>query len=168
VKGKDGDYRYSAYTNYYNIKEGIVLGYSNHKNLDILRGKNLGGSANKYKALPNSEIFWHQYKQAAEHVGRSPSDLHITKIVGYAIVNDKTKEVVKAYVEANDSRKFSKGSDGYYALLGTPAANGKAYFLEQHKNTFGNKEITAIEAKRGNSSGLDGIDYFVYHIDDKQ
>lgn len=157
VKNRGGSEAPYSYINCYNVNEGVILASYNFKTLDQ-------ESISRHDALPNSEILWHQYQLAAQYIGKQSSDLRITKIVGYAIANLETRNVAKLFIGDGESKKFLKGSDEYFALLGTPAANGKAYLLEQHKNTFGNKEISAIEVKRTRNY----LDYIVYHIGDKQ
>jgi len=145
-----------CYTNYFDLKNGVILDYSNFKDAD----QSLDQSS---KALPNSEIFWHQYQSATEYKGLSLSDSGITKIVGYNITEDKTLEVIGRYVKENEAQIFMKGSNEYFALLGTPSSSGKAYLLEQH---FGNQEIKAIEVRR--ETRPRDADILIYHIGDKE
>ena len=145
----------TAYINYFDLKEGIILTSWNYRSKDQPRDE----------ALHNSEILWQQFQLVAKHNGLQTSDLKLTKIVGIHVGHEQTKKIMEHLLEGNTSKIFLQGSDGYYALLGTPVVSGKVYLLEQHKDVFGDKEITSLEVIKAPSWNTLN---FVYHIGDKQ
>jgi hypothetical protein len=162
TKVKTADSNYAIYKNYFNVKEGVILGAVNYKDLDELSE---GGGLPD--VLPNSEIFWNQCRLAASIKGGFSSDFNLKKIVGYRVGNEQTKNVALLYGEVGKAKIFYKGSDEYYAFLGTPAVNGKVFLLDQHKDVFGNKEIKAIECKLIKEEDEINLGYLVYHLGDK-
>jgi hypothetical protein len=155
-----------CYSNYFNIKEKIILVHKNFRNIDKSLCKS---SQDLEKVLQNSEILWHQLRLAtrywAEHHKDQPTpDLGITKVVGYYIINDKTMPVAERYGTVNEAKPYLKGSDAYYAHLQTPIVTPIVYLLEQHKHVLGGREIAELEVELGRSFAKNEIKYFVAYI----
>lgn len=100
------------------------------------------------KALPYSEILWHAYNATKLRAGIPVEEFNYpTDILHTNITNQETAQTSSLF--SSMKFKFKKGSDGFYAMLGTPNCCGMVYYLEQHKKDLEDKEITEIEGERG-------------------
>ena len=89
------------------------------------------------KPLHNSEILWNQYHAVA---GERP----LTSMTISLVTNDQTCETLAHVVKRKESKTFQKGSDAYYAFLGTPNGQSVVYLLAAHQP---DREITHITVK---------------------
>jgi hypothetical protein len=136
------------YLNHIDIKKGRIIAFGNFRNLDAKEGNG--------KPLPNSEIFYNQLLLVLRHQQIDPSTFNLTQVIRENISNEETSNTLNCSIETYSDvpsaskriYQFGKGSDEYYAILGTPNAYGILYLLKQHPSVFGKKEITRIEVKK--------------------
>ncbi len=133
------------YINYVDTKNGIIIAKYNFRDDDASDGSG--------KPLPNSEILYNQLLLALSHQSIASSEFNLTRVIRENIANKETcntldcciKNLGKEQSASKGIYKFKRGSEGYYAILGTPNAYSTLYLLKQHSSVFGEKEITDIE-----------------------
>jgi hypothetical protein len=134
------------YINSINVDNGTITACENWKNVD----GSFGG-----KPLPNSEILYHQLLSVLKDRKIDPSNFNLTRVIRKTIVNKETCNTLDCFITLprnvqstrNFTYQFAKGSDEYYAILGTPNVYSTLFLLKQHPSTFGKREITSIEVK---------------------
>ena len=140
----------ACYINYIDIKDGKIRAKSN------FRDSNSDAKTGSGNPLPNSEILYNQLLLVLRHQQIDPSTFNLTQVIRENISNEETRNTLncctKTYSDVPSANKriyqFVKGSEEYYAILGTPNAYGILYLLKQHPSVFGKKEITRIEVKK--------------------
>jgi hypothetical protein len=150
----------SAHINYIDIDNGVITADNNFRNHDTRDG---------CKTLPNSEIFYHQLLLVLKQQHIDPSNFHLTQVIRKGIDNKETRHTLDCCITPlksaqstnNTTYRFAKGSDEYYAILGTPNAYSTLFLLKQHPSTFGNREITSIEVEMPQSGSQPDI---ILHI----
>ncbi len=149
------------YENDIDIKAGRIIAISNRRDLDAKKKGN-------GKPLPNSEILYNQLLAVLRDQRIDLSRFNLTQVKRSKIVNRETcdtlnlciKNVGKSLSVHKHLFQFGKGSEEYYAILGTPNAYGILYLLKQHPGVFGKKEITCIEVEKY----VSGTPNIIFHI----
>ena len=154
--------RFSRYINYIDTKNGIIRANHNFKDYDAKDG---GG-----KPLPNSEILYNQLLAVLQDQQIDTFRFNLTQVIREKIDNSETQDTLNCCIEgkepsASNLYEFAKGSEGYYAILGTPNAYGTLYLLKQHPSVFGKKEITCIEVKKHVEYGKPNL---ILHIGERE
>ncbi len=158
----------SLYKNYIDIDNGVITAASNQRKRDKLYDKQLYSG----KVLPNSEILYNQLLSVLEYQKVNLSDFDLRQVVRENIWNKETWNTLDCCIEnfKKDqsinitSYQFSRGSDGYDAILGTPNAYGILFLIRQHPSAFGNRYISSIEAKMPPDEHPD----LIFHISKKE
>jgi hypothetical protein len=158
----------SLYRNYIDIDNGVITASNNQRKRDKLYDKQLSSG----KVLPNSEILYNQILSALEYQKVNLSNFDLRQVVRENIWNKETWHTLDFCIENfkkdrtlnTTSSQFSRGSDGYDAILGTPNAYGILFLIRQHPSAFGNRYISSIEAKRPPVGDLD----LIFHISKKE
>jgi hypothetical protein len=135
-----------SYKNFVDIEKGVITAIDNFKNRDA---KHDG------EPLPNSEIFYNQLLAVLRDQQIDPSKFNLTRVIREMITNPDTCGTLDCCIRNRKNMQFTRGSiyrftkdsDEYYALLGTPNVYGTLYLLRQHPSLFGKKEITGIEVE---------------------
>lgn len=147
-KGK----RYNLYTNSIDINNYEIKAMHNFRDQDVKYGGN---------ALPNSEILHNQWLLLAREQQIDPPRFPLQRVIREAVTNQETKDTSRLFApqfsdhsQEESTHRFEKGSDEYYAMLGTPNVYGIFYLLKQHQDTFGKREITSIEVDYNKSINI--------------
>lgn len=152
--GKPGDYvlaettpkgaKEVAYSNYLNAKAGIIIASYNYAIKDVTEDDPTGKGR-----LNNSEILWHQYREAAVQAHlQAPTPL--TEIVRSSIQNEDTMRVMTAGMAVKDRWQESMrepGTPAFLRLLGTDNCKAAAFLLADHTQAFQRRTITRIVIK---------------------
>jgi hypothetical protein len=161
----------AAYYNKFNTEEGIIYGTSNSRKRDVVR---MEDQANKdtegyeAKGLPNSEIIWQQYFEAAKsnYWVRKKSRAKtlmakVKKMIRENVINVPTQQVVfMSYPNGElwDSDKVWKPEQiEFKAILGAPNAAAAAFMLKDHMDEVGGKTISQIKTTAGQNLEIDFV-----------
>lgn len=137
-------------------KEASELGLYDDEVEPIIDGK----KRPEAKPLHLSGVFGNNIKFLKDNKNFNLRD-KFEEIRDIEVTNSETRRTAGLFVEKNSDPIFKKGEKGYYAVLGTPMAKGKAFLLAQHVPEF---EISEIGVSRGES----GIDYIRYILSKKK
>jgi len=140
----------NLYINYINIDNGTITACINWRDKD---GRYDG------KPLPNSEILYHQLLSVLKDRWIDPSNFNLTRVIRGTIINEETCNTLDCSITLprnvqstrNFTYQFARGSDEYYAILGTPNAYSTLFLLKQHPSIFAEREITSIEVEMSHS-----------------
>ena len=135
------DFSTYFYKNSIDITNGIITAEFNYRDRD--RDAKRSG-----EPLSNSEILSNQLLLVLRDQQIDPSKFNLTRVIRKNIYTSETYDTLcclRNHNKPSVSYGFSKGKDGYYALLGIPNVYGILYLLKQHPSLFGKKEITSIK-----------------------
>lgn len=133
------DFSIYFYKNSIDTTNGIITAEYNYRDRDAKRSG---------EPLSNSEILYNQLLVVLRDQQIDPSTFNLTRVIRKNIYTTETYNTLCCLRNHNMpsvSYSFSKGKDGYYAILGTPNVYGTLFLLKQHPCLFGKKEITSIK-----------------------
>lgn len=151
-----------SYTNILDTEKGKITAWSNYGNKDPARDrdKDVGAGDGEKIGLPNSELIWEAYSEAARnsaglfkgrHVKKSQKKLDAFKCIQVSNVTTH-KVVYMAYDDGEDwetDKTFHPGTDEFNALLGTANGARAAFILLNHMDEVDWKTIRDIRAWNG-------------------
>ena len=111
--------------------------------------------------MPNSEILHNQLFLVLKEQKIDPPCFPLQRVIQEAVTNQETRDTLRLFApqfgdhsEEESMRRFEKGSNEYYSMLGTPNVYGILYLIKQHQDIFGKREITSIEVDYNKSINI--------------